>query len=409
MHTEVVLRSRVVVRVLQLSQDYLPQIGGIAAHVYNLSLALQRCGHQVTVATTRYPLRNLTDWRIRRCRLAELDTLDFPVMYSPRNLLRDLQLSLRYAGYLRRLIREEGFQFVHWHTWGEDLPVVVGLGGIVPAVFTNHSSLFLSDLAAGRRREAYEKMAPADMVLAPSAELVEKTIEAGIQAERVFEIDNGVDVESFSSLPPKLRRDLRTRLLGGSHVGRPVLLCARRWARKNGVHVLLDSLASLAGEHAFTKHRPIVVFAGNPSANEPVDDDGRQMLERVADLSKRGLDLRLVGKVPILEIAEYYQAADFSLLPSLVEAKSLAALESMASGAVVISTDSGGLDQLVDDGRTGIKVAAGDARAFAAGIMRGLDSCDRLAIRSEARRMVEQKYSWRAVAQRHIQLYSRLL
>jgi glycosyltransferase involved in cell wall biosynthesis len=56
---------------------------------------------------------------------------------------------------------------------------------------------------------------------------------------------------------------------------------------------------------------------------------------------------------------------DIFVLPSLEESFGIAALEAMAAGCVVIATAVGGVPELIEHGRTGWLVPAGDSNALA--------------------------------------------
>ncbi len=64
-------------------------------------------------------------------------------------------------------------------------------------------------------------------------------------------------------------------------------------------------------------------------------------------------------------VEEIYSIGDLFLLPSESESFGLAALESMACGVPVISSNAGGLPELVIDGETGFTAEVGDVDAMA--------------------------------------------
>jgi glycosyltransferase involved in cell wall biosynthesis len=64
------------------------------------------------------------------------------------------------------------------------------------------------------------------------------------------------------------------------------------------------------------------------------------------------------------ELRTLYAAADAFVLPTLADCFSIAAIEAMAAGLPVLTTDVGGISDIVVDGSTGFLIPAGDARAL---------------------------------------------
>jgi glycosyltransferase involved in cell wall biosynthesis len=66
--------------------------------------------------------------------------------------------------------------------------------------------------------------------------------------------------------------------------------------------------------------------------------------------------VKLIGKLDSVQVKERLENCDVFLLPSLSEGISNSALEAMAMGLPVISTRSGGMDEVISDGYSGILV-----------------------------------------------------
>jgi glycosyltransferase involved in cell wall biosynthesis len=70
------------------------------------------------------------------------------------------------------------------------------------------------------------------------------------------------------------------------------------------------------------------------------------------------LEIRRLGQIPIHELRALYHAADLGVVPSVFfETFSLAAVEMMTCGVCVVASKSGGLPEVIVDGRTGRIVA----------------------------------------------------
>ena len=98
------------------------------------------------------------------------------------------------------------------------------------------------------------------------------------------------------------------------------------------------------------------------------------------------------------------------VLPSLAEGISNTILEAMASGLPVIATDVGGNADLVDAGRTGDIVPAGDPQALAQSLVRmALAPEQAVRMGMQGRRVVEQRFDLQAMVAAYQSLYDRML
>ena len=66
--------------------------------------------------------------------------------------------------------------------------------------------------------------------------------------------------------------------------------------------------------------------------------------------------------MPRAELADWYRAADLTVVPSYSESFGLVALESQACGTPVVASDVGGLTTAVADGRSGVLVSGHGGR-----------------------------------------------
>jgi len=124
-----------------------------------------------------------------------------------------------------------------------------------------------------------------------------------------------------------------------------------------------------------------VLFSGNPTLRK-----GANLLPLIAQQLQPGIELlytaglrsgqrlpggpvlRCVGSVPHDRMPELYNSVDMLLFPTVREGLSLAALEAMACGLPIITTDCASMPELVEHGRGGYLCPAGDAEAFSARI-----------------------------------------
>lgn len=140
-------------------------------------------------------------------------------------------------------------------------------------------------------------------------------------------------------------------------------------------------------------------------------DDGRGFLRHLRDLSE---SLGVTDRVDFVgfrdDVPQLLQAADFLLLPSTSEGLPLVILEAQASKALVLAAPTAGIPEIIEDGRTGFLIAAGDDLAYASRIGSLLDDPAAAAsIVSAAYDQVRQHFSMPQYCERTLAEYDALL
>ncbi|EMF0512143.1 glycosyltransferase, partial [Enterococcus hirae] len=155
--------------IVMLSEDYLPNIGGVATHVYYLSQNLVKKGHVVTIITKnnkRYKkyitevYDNLTIVRIPIGKLRKIDN----ILYS-----------LRASKYINNMVRTEKIDVLHWHTLNKDSRVIKYLNKEYPIIYTNHLSWFRNLYYQGKQKKIQTLISYTDGIICPSKETKEIT------------------------------------------------------------------------------------------------------------------------------------------------------------------------------------------------------------------------------------------
>lgn len=153
-----------------------------------------------------------------------------------------------------------------------------------------------------------------------------------------------------------------------------------------------------------------IMRLNNPHVELMIVGDG----EEKEYLQKLTYDLNLnncvsfVGKVPNDDIPKYMKEADLFVLPSLSESFGIVNIEAMASGLPIVSTNVGGLPDLIKDGINGFLVNPRDPAAIAEKsllILNDKNLKERISINnlSEAK-----KYSWDYVIERLVDEYNKV-
>ncbi|CAN5719300.1 hypothetical protein BH18ACT7_BH18ACT7_12690 [soil metagenome] len=182
---------------------------------------------------------------------------------------------------------------------------------------------------------------------------------------RVQVIAPGVDLDRFG---PGDQRAARARI--GLPADAVVLLFVGRIQPLKAPHILLRAAARLVADEPELRRRLQVVVVGAPSGTGLEHPQALQTL--AADLGIESL-VRFQPPVPADRLADYYRAADVSVVPSYNESFGLVALEAQACGLPVVAASVGGLTTAVDDGHSGLLVAGHDPADYAAAVRRILD------------------------------------
>jgi glycosyltransferase involved in cell wall biosynthesis len=361
--------------ILMISMDYPPVPGGISAHVHELARTMHDAGHRVAVVCRR------------RRGQPERATNNGVAVYRVSLRYMALIYGLQIRRFVRRLLPELRPDIIHIHGMG---PLEWYNIDHIPLVYTNHTSGYLRRIAkGGRRRMAMLKrlFAKVDVFLAPSEELLH--VPFPIKAPRIF-IPNGVDASRFL-FPEGLRDKVRSEL--GVGVKSRVAVITRRLVDKNGV-IHLARAAKLIHD----KDVIFIVIGDGPE---------RQAVEKefIANCGNRAIFL---GNKRHEEIVPYYSAADFSVLPSLLEATSISGLEAMAAGLPLVGTRVGGIPELIQDGVNGYLCEPADPHDLAAKIDQLL-TADLAHFGQNSRRFVEEKFDWRIIAEKTLAAYRQFL
>ena len=167
---------------------------------------------------------------------------------------------------------------------------------------------------------------------------------------------------------------------------------------------LIAVISALAEEKQID--RAIRSISGDNDLQMIVAGDGpvRSDLERLADQVAPGR-VKFLG--PIADIERIYWAADLVLISSRTEGMPGSAIEAGLSGVAVVSTDVGGVRDVVRDGETGIVVGGDDPSDIYSAIIRAYEVSELLG-RSAASHC-NRNFTWAAVAPLWVRLIDELV
>jgi glycosyltransferase involved in cell wall biosynthesis len=224
-------------------------------------------------------------------------------------------------------------------------------------------------------RTSIPMLKKADEIVVPSPYLVRVFAKFGLPAKAIF------NVIDFDQLIFRERETLR-----------PLFLSNRNFEAHYGVDVVLRAFA--------------IIQQRFPDAALKVagDGPGREMLhELAAELQLRNVEF--VGMVTRERMAELYNEADCFLNGSRVDNQPLSILEAFASGLPVVTTNAGGIPDVVTDGVTALMVEKDDHEALAHNAIALLEQPELAHRLINAGRNECRRYTWEAVRNEWLKAY----
>lgn len=204
----------------------------------------------------------------------------------------------------------------------------------------------------------------------------------GIRPTHYAVLSNGVDVPNLDASWPREQAASPLRLL---HVAN---------LKPNKGHFNVLHALELLGPNRSVVYE-IVGSGGETWA--AYEQDVRRAVEAF------GLHRSVVfhGRVSDVDRDRLYRRADVVVVPSLAETFPLSVLEGMSYAKPVVASRVGGVEDMIEDGRSGIIVPPGSPRAIVDAIMRLHDAETRRQIGNRARQRVQRTFAWDAVVDRY--------
>jgi glycosyltransferase involved in cell wall biosynthesis len=299
------------------------------------------------------------------------------------------------VGRIALAARGLGCDLVHAHDYKTTL---MGLGAAalarLPLVTNLHGDTAETQPVRFYEWLNYRALRFCGAVVAVSRELRERAAPF-VDAERLWQIDNGIDIESLRARAGA-GRALHAEL--GLAPETPLVGMAGRLAPEKGHAVMLEALA-------------LVRHGAGPAPHLVVAGDGPLRGAIEAAVAARGL----TGRVHLLgarsDLPVIYAGLTVLAQPSLREGLPLVVLEAAALGLPIVASAVGAIPEALAGGEAGVLVRPGDATALAAALgdlLRDPARADRLGKRAAGR--VAERYSARAMAQRYLaEVYRPLL
>jgi glycosyltransferase involved in cell wall biosynthesis len=164
------------------------------------------------------------------------------------------------------------------------------------------------------------------------------------------------------------------------------LLFVGTWLDRKGVYYLADAFELVAKNFSGVT---LTVVGSSASAEQVKGMFASEVRDRV----------NVIPFVNREDIRAVYATHDIFVFPSLVEGMPLTLLEAMATGMPVITTNTCGMADVIENGVNGLLVPAADAKGLAAGIERLCESTDVRKRLGLAAQETTRSYTWAGVTE----------
>ena len=297
---------------------------------------------------------------------------------------------LKARSHYRRLLRETAYDLAHAFFAFPTGWLCYRTAGRVPYAI----SLRGSDVPGGNARLQwdYKLLGPlvfkpiwqqASALVACSEGLRQRALRF-LPSAQIDVIPNGVDLERFT--PPE-------ESFGGT---RPLrLITVGRLSATKRLPVLIEMVESLRKEGGDVQ---LTIVGGGALEGE--------LRRRISHERFRQV-VTMTGRCDADQMPEMYRRHDVYVSASAQEGMSNAMLEAMASGLPIVTTRCEGVDELIAD--NGLVVDEASPEALVRAIAGFVGDRPRLQSMSAAARKRAERFTWRSVAERYLDLYERIV
>ena len=398
-------------KICLLSFEYPPEtgFGGIGTYTWYHARALARLGHQVHV---------LAGSKERAPLFTRMHDGVFVHRYRPGGLMMSAAGAFgRFRCYwtrqrvenawgmyhaLRMLLRRHRFDIL-------EMPECGAEGGLItsrlpiPSVVRFHSPSrlimpFYDVPAADRTMCSWveQRAITRATALTSCSAFLSREVRSKMAVHKQIDvIPNGIDLQLFDQ---QKCQDVAETL--GIPKGKPIILFSGRMETRKGIHLCGAIAASI-----LPKHDVAFVFAGQDIFGYM----NQTLLPSLKALTLRG-SVHYLGKLGQADVRSWLRAADILMLPSLWENCPYSCLEAMAAGRAIVSSDQGGMPELIEHGVNGLLARSEVPESFIQQIETLiLNEGLRRQVSAAARQTVERNFGDDRIARQTVDVYARCI
>jgi len=377
-------------KILILSWNFPPTVGGIETHISQLFEGLLRAGHSVEVITSAAPGEKVRGNVHRASRSSLPGYLAFALTRGLKQC-RANRPDLIFCGSI--VTSWIGLILSKWHR--------------VPLTMIAYGSdlVYPGKLYRPVSRWLFRRM---PQILAISKSTRELLLGIGVKADRIEIVPPGVSVEDFESEPMDCAEALLKRI-----EGRKVVLSVGRLVHRKGLVEFVDHVMPRLVE---SLPDVVLVITGDDAIASLVHAERiRGNIEKL--VREKGLEeyVILTGTLPYRDVVKLFFRSDVFILPAVripgdAEGFGIVFLEAALAGSPTVSTRIGGIPDAVLDGETGLLVEPGDNEGLCAAVTRMLTDQEFHARCAEAAATrARNEFSWDAITAKYVDAFRKIV
>jgi glycosyltransferase involved in cell wall biosynthesis len=217
---------------------------------------------------------------------------------------------------------------------------------------------------------------------------------SSVKSEKVINIGNSIDYNHYVSagFDKKIVRD-KFNIPQNAFV----FATAGRLSQTKGQKFLIEAFAKAKKQIPNTE----LLIAGTGE----LEDE----LKKQASGAGCKTSIHFLGRVN--NMPEVYGAADVFVLPSIAEGLPRTLIEAMAAGVICIGSNTGGIPEILDNGKFGFLVAPKDSNTLCEAMLKtaGISSDEKIKIISSARKHIQENYGHDIMIKRMEKIYDSLV
>ena len=294
---------------------------------------------------------------------------------------------------IARVARQTQTDLLHLHGYK-----ACTLGRIVGALLG--MPVVLHEHAVFPTMPPYQKLA--DWLLAPLNDRVVVNCEAvaefcverrSMDPENIEIIFNGVPLDEFREVSDSAAAEAAEEL--GIGADTPVVGTVARLEEQKGITHFLNAVPAVKEECPDVK----VLIVGDGTLRGALEEEARQL----------GIADNVIFTGERRDVPRLYKLMDVKVISSIYEGTTLTVFEAMATGTPVVATTVDGVEEVIEDGATGMLVPPKDAASIAEVVTDLLTNPDRAQRLSERAEQAVKQYDVRTSMRRIENLYETVL